>query len=541
MNEGGKSSFFTVLRLCGILLQSGASPVAVKKPKERQARDIGMIRKILKSLSGINPWHYVWIVVLAAESLTLVLNLLQSYLRWGHIPAGLIAIGVVDAFVCSLVLSALVVYLLKSANDKLAQEVSEHRLDITRLTRAKEELKGYRDRLEELVGERTREVSVLNDQLRHSQKLEAVGLLAGGIAHDFSNILTTIKGSMYIIGKRMEEGSPLLKYTDQVQTSVNKANNLAQSLLAFSRKQTFVLQPLDLNSVIEKTVKLLAQVLGEHIELQLSLVPRSTVIFADANQTEQVLLNLATNAVDAMPDGGRITIETDIILMDVSFIKKHGFGLTGEYVLLSVADTGTGIEDGIKEKIFEPFFTTKEMGRGSGLGLAVIYGIVKQHNGYISCETAPRQGTTFRIYLPAVDEAPLPDKDRDVAPVAGGTETILLAEDDPDTRKTVSEVLRLSGYAVLEAKDGKDAVNIYSKHEGGVDLALLDVRMPGMNGLEVYEAIRKVSSRTAFLFVSGYTDKIIDGQGILERGLNFVSKAAPPDEILAKVREVLDK
>jgi signal transduction histidine kinase/CheY-like chemotaxis protein len=498
-----------------------------------------MVGRIFKKLRSVNPWHYVWIVILAAESLTFALNSLQSHLRWGYQSQALIEIGVIDAFVCSLLLSALLIYLLKSSNDELAREISEHRLDIAHRKQAEEELRKYRDNLQELVEERTKEVSALNDQLRQSQKLEAVGLLAGGIAHDFNNILTTIKGSTYIIEKRLEGDSPFLKYVGQIQSSVDKANSLAQSLLAFSRKQTVLLQPRDLNRIIEETVNLLAQVLGEHVELHLSLAPGGTVVLADSNQMEQILLNLATNARHAMSERGKLTIETDIVSLDDAFIKKHGFGVAGKYVLLSISDTGMGMGEEIKEKMFEPFFTTKEMGKGSGLGLAVTYGIVKQHNGYIFCESAPQLGTTFRIYLPAVDAAPLRDKKSCVPPTPEGTETILLAEDDFDTRRTMSEVLRLSGYTVLEARNGEDAVSMYSENADRVDLALLDVRMPKMNGMEVYEAIRSAGSRTAFLFMSGYTDDIIDGEGFVERGLSFISKAAPPVKILAKIREVL--
>ena len=499
-----------------------------------------MVRQIFRKLRSINPWHFVWIVVLSAEALTFVLSALQSYIRWGYVRVPLLQIAAVDAFACSLVLSVLVVYILKSVNDKLEREIDEHRLVIDERARAEAELRRYRHHLEELVEERSREISALNDQLQQSQKLEAVGLLAGGIAHDFNNILTTIKGSMYIISKRLGEDSPLLKYSAQVQSSVNKANSLAQSLLAFSRRQTVILRPVDLNEIIEKTGKLLGQILGEHIELQLLLVAERTVVLAEGSQIEQILLNLATNSRDAMPERGKLVIETDIVFMDEEFVRKHGFGVAGKYILLVVSDTGTGMAMETREKIFEPFFTTKELGKGSGLGLAVSYGIVRQHNGYILCESVPGRGTAFRIYLPAVETAPVSIKEPDVASPSEGTETILLAEDDPDTRKTVREVLSLSGYTVLEAGDGENAVSIHSEYFDRIDLAVLDVRMPKMNGWEVYEAIKSAGGRTAFLFMSGYTDEIIDGEGIVERGLNFISKSAAPGEILSKIREVLD-
>jgi CheY-like chemotaxis protein len=376
--------------------------------------------------------------------------------------------------------------------------------------------------------------------LRESQKLEAVGLLAGGVAHDFNNILATISGSMYIIRKHLKKGSPLLKYVEQVQSSVNKANGVAQSLLTFSRKQDAILEPLDINELIKRTIKLLTNVLGEHIDTYLSLGPHKMVALANEDQIARMLLNLASNARDAMPDAGIFSIKTDIIMMDGSFVRRHGFGAAGKYVLLSVSDTGTGMGTEIKEKIFDPFFTTKEVGKGSGLGLAVVYGIVKQHKGYVSCDSIPEKGTTFRIYLPAIETEPVQYERMDPLSASEGTETILLAEDDPVIRRTLSEVLRLSGYTVIEAADGVEGVSLYSQHKGLIDLVLLDVRMPKMDGREVYETIRKVSPGTAVLFTSEYTDDIIGSGEILPKELNFISKAALPDEMLRKVREVLD-
>jgi PAS domain S-box-containing protein len=412
--------------------------------------------------------------------------------------------------------------------------------DVTERKQIERELRNYRDHLEELVEERTKEITVLNDQLRQSQKLEAVGLLAGGVAHDFNNILATIKGSTYIIQKQLEKDSPIVKYVEQVESSVNKANDIAKSLLTFSRQQTPILEPLDLNELIRKTMRLITQVLGELIKTHLSLAPHKMVALANGDQMVRVLLNLASNAKDSMNDGGTFTIKTDMLVMDDAFIKNHGFGVPGKYVLLSLSDTGIGMDEGTKERIFEPFFTTKEIGKGSGLGLAVVYGIVKQHKGYISCDTALHQGTIFRLYLPAVEKEPVQREKNKVLSTWEGTETILLAEDDDAVRRTLSQMLRLSGYTVFEAVDGEDAVSIYSRHKDLTDLVLLDVRMPKMNGREVYEAIRKAGSKTAVLFISGYTDDILKSSGILPTDFNFISKAALPYEILRKVREVLD-
>ena len=333
--------------------------------------------------------------------------------------------------------------------------------DITERKRAEIELERYRAQLEKLVEQRTKELSLLNDQLRQSQKLEAVGLLAGGIAHDFSNILSTIKGSMYLIQKNLGNNSPVMKYAEQALSSVDRATNLTQSLLAFSRKQTITLQPVDLNEIIRNASKLLSQLVGEDIELVLMLTDRNPTVIADRNQIEQVLLNLTTNARDAMPDRGKLTFQTEIIEINEVFKKEHGYGTFGQYVLLSVSDTGTGIEEGIRGNIYEPFFTTKMLGEGSGLGLAVTYGIVKQHNGYIDMESLPGKGTTFKIYIPTVEAKAVYPESRNRHTATGGRETILLAEDDADTRETMSDVLRLSGYTVIAARDGEEALRLF--------------------------------------------------------------------------------
>lgn len=407
-------------------------------------------------------------------------------------------------------------------------------LDITAQKQAQGELRKYRDHLEELVVKRTTELQVLNDQLRQSQKMEAIGLLAGGIAHDFNNILTTIKGSMHLIDRHLDKNSPLMKYVEQALSSVDKANNLSQSLLAFSRKQTIALQFVDFNEIIRNVAGLMSQLIGEHIELTMDLSDRTPVVLADVNQMEQVLVNLVTNSRDAMPGGGKLAIRTEIIRMDEVFMKERGYGTLGQYVLLTLSDTGTGMKEEVKVKIFEPFFTTKELGVGSGLGLAVTYGIVKQHNGYIDVETSIGQGTTFRIYIPLASTAVKPAKIPSEFRARGGGETILLAEDDVDTRDIMSEVLRLSGYRVIEAKDGEDAIRLFKEDGGMADLVFLDVRMPRKNSREVYEEIRKTSPQTPVLFMSGYTEDIIDDRGIIAEGLNLYRRPRRPSKCLKR-------
>lgn len=275
--------------------------------------------------------------------------------------------------------------------------------DITERKKTEEELTEYRERLEELVEERARELRVLNEQLRQSQKMEAVGILARGIAHDFSNILSTIKGIIFIMEKKLADDPALLKYLEQIVFSLKKANNLTQSLITFSTKRVLDLRPHELNELVMTMKDLVSQITGEQVELEITPASRSLTILADSMQIEQVLLNLVTNARDAMPEGGKLEIKTASSEMTKEFIKAHGFGEPGHYAVLSVSDTGVGIGEKIRANIFEPFFTTKDVGKGTGLGLAIAYGIIKKHGGYIDVHTADNKGTTFDVYLPLAD------------------------------------------------------------------------------------------------------------------------------------------
>jgi len=381
----------------------------------------------------------------------------------------------------------------------------------------------------------------LEEQLRHAQKMEAVGILAGGVAHEFNNILATIKGSAYIIEKKLSTDDNLNKYCRQITDSINKASNLAQGLLAFSRKQVIALKPHNLNEIITRIEPLVSRLLTEDIEFNTTLTAGAPTIMADRGQIEQVLINLAANARDAMPKGGRLSISTDIFEMTEAFIKERAFGVRGRYARIIVSDTGTGMAEDIRNMVFQPFFTTKELGKGTGLGLSIVYGIIKQHNGFIDLKTRVNAGTSFEIYIPLTESA-VAETTRQYQPhVSGGLETILLAEDDADTRTTMSDVLKLEGYTVLDAADGEDAIRVFLENRNRIDLALLDVRMPKKDGKEVHDEIKRLNPLVRTLFVSGYTADVIAGEEFGASGLNFISKSSTPEEILLKIREILDR
>jgi signal transduction histidine kinase/CheY-like chemotaxis protein len=382
----------------------------------------------------------------------------------------------------------------------------------------------------------------LEDQLRHAQKMEAVGRLAGGVAHDFNNILTAVIGYSSLSLMKIGKDDPIRHNMEEVIKASRRGANLTQSLLAFSRKQIIDPRPMELNSVIDRVAKLLARLIGEDIKLETKLSDADLVVVADSSQLEQVLMNLATNARDAMPDGGLLQLETGRMTLDERFIAANNYGKPGNYAVISFTDTGVGMDAKTAERIFEPFFTTKEVGRGTGLGLSMAYGIVKQHEGYINVYSAPGKGTTFRIYLPLSQAAARsPEPDESVEPTRGGAETILVAEDDAPIRKLTTALLGEFGYRVIEAVDGEDAIEKIRIHGSRIDLLLLDVIMPRKNGREVYEEAKKLVPNVKVLFTSGYTADIIQKKGIIEEGQDFISKPVSPGELLKKIRESLER
>ncbi len=385
------------------------------------------------------------------------------------------------------------------------------------------------------------QVKTLENQLRQAQKMEAVGQLAGGVAHDFNNILTAIIGYGNLLLMKMPRSDVCRTYVDNILSTAERAANLTHSLLAFSRKQIIDLKPINVHEIIHRVEKLLVRVIGEDIEFTTKLSGSNLIVLADSIQIEQILMNLATNARDAMPDGGALLLETDSIELGEDFIRAHSYGKPGSYALISVTDTGCGMEPVVKSRIFEPFFTTKEVGKGTGLGLAMVYGIVKQHNGYIHVYSEPGQGSTFKIYLPLVDSAVVNAAGPREEEVKRGSETVLLAEDDSTVRELTRSVLEDFGYTVIEAVDGEDAVNKFHESRKPVDLLVLDIVMPKKKGKEAYEEIRKVDPGIKVLFTSGYTADVVHKKKIIDSGLDFIVKPSAPTVFLKRVREVLDR
>ena len=384
--------------------------------------------------------------------------------------------------------------------------------------------------------------AALENQLRQAQKMEAIGQLAGGVAHDFNNILSAIIGYSQLMLLTMGDDDPNRLNLNQIMAASERATVLTQSLLAFSRKQPVNLSRIDLGDVVANFEKLLLRIIQESIDLKTILIGHALPIMADRGQIEQVLMNLVTNARDSIQNGGRIIIETGQVTLDQSFIEAHGFGRAGGYALLSVTDTGIGMTEDIKNKIFDPFFTTKDEGKGTGLGLSIVYGIVKKHDGYIDVYSRPGIGTTFKIYLPLLHslvETPEQTENEEV-PLKGGDETILLAEDNTSVRTLTATVLRHFGYTVIEATDGLDALAKFAENKKTIRLVVLDGIMPKMNGKEAWQAIKALSPGIRTVFMSGYAEDIFTTNCIPGSGSGFVQKPSTPTVLIRKIREVLD-
>jgi two-component system cell cycle sensor histidine kinase/response regulator CckA len=387
-----------------------------------------------------------------------------------------------------------------------------------------------------------KERASLEEQLRQSQKMEAIGSLAGGIAHDFNNLLTVIKGYSQLSSAEIKEGDPLKGNIEEIKKAADRAADLTRQLLAFSRRQIMEMRVLDLNTVLQNLDKMLHRMIGEDIELVNLLSGDLGRVKADPGQIEQVIINLAVNARDAMPKGGKLTIETANVELDEEYARAHIAIKPGHYVMLSVSDTGIGMTPKVKERIFEPFFTTKENGKGTGLGLSTVYGIVKQSGGNIWVYSEVEKGTTFKIYLPRVDE-PLEELTEGVEKkeLPEGSETIFFVEDNEEVRKLGRRILEKQGYHVLEASQGKEALQMCEGHKGPIQLMVTDVVMPGMDGRELANRLMSVHPETKVLYMSGYTDNAITHHGILEKGMHYIPKPFTVEGLLNKVREVLYK
>src|SRR5881409_1046993 len=380
----------------------------------------------------------------------------------------------------------------------------------------------------------------LEEQFRQSQKMEAVGQLAGGIAHDFNNLLTAILGNTQLLLRELPPGDAKRGDVEEIRKASERAASLTRQLLAYSRRQMLQPEVLDLNGVVAEMDRMLRRLIGEHIALVTVLAPELGRVRADPNQLEQVIVNLAVNARDAMPDGGKLTIETANIELDATFAQTHLGSVAGSYAMLAVTDTGAGMDASVRAHLFEPFFTTKEVGKGTGLGLATVYGIVKQSDGYISVYSEVGRGTSFKIYLPRIDTpAPIqasPPKDRPDR----GTETILVVEDEPAVLSLSRRALEAQGYVVLAASDASDAMRVVERHGGTIHLLLTDVVMPGLSGRELADRLAAQRPGIRVLYMSGYPGDAVVQHGTLPSGSAFLQKPFSPYGLARKVRDVLD-
>jgi PAS domain S-box-containing protein len=380
----------------------------------------------------------------------------------------------------------------------------------------------------------------LEGQLLHSQKMEAVGRLAGGVAHDFNNLLSIIVGHGFLIQSSTPDGNPIRNAADEIMQAAERASTLTRQLLAFSRKQVLRPEVLDLNEVLAGLGKMVPRLIGEDIDVLVVPCPELQRVKADPGQLEQVIMNLVVNARDAMPDGGKLTIETANVHFEEEASLRH-LVPGGDYVMLAVSDTGHGMDAATRSRIFEPFFTTKEAGKGTGLGLATVHGIVNQSNGHIWVYSEPGQGTTFKIYFPATADKPIQRQPVKPVPTLCGRETLLLAEDEAGLRELLTHILRDRGYDVLAACDGVEALQLAREHRGPIDLLLTDVVMPRMRGQVLAEELSRLYPAMAIIYMSGYTDNALTHQDSMPKGSAFLPKPFTPDVLLRRIQEVLSE
>ena len=385
------------------------------------------------------------------------------------------------------------------------------------------------------IGER----KSLENQLRQAQKMEAIGQLAGGIAHDFNNLLTVIHGYAELLLPTMSTSDQRRADLDEIIKAAESATGLTRQLLAFSRKQVLQLTPLDVNNLVSHTSKMLRRLIGEDIELVTKLAQRLGPVLADAGQLEQILMNLAVNARDAMPQGGRLSIETANVDLDDSYPTQHVAVKPGPYVMLAVTDSGTGMDEETRSRIFEPFFTTKPRGRGTGLGLATVYGIVEQSGGHVWVYSEPGRGASFKVYLPRVEGAVVGDPVgcAEVAPV--GCETILLVEDERALRALSRVLLKRAGYRVLEAADPMEGEAVFRAHKDAIDLLVTDVIMPGASGPALFARLYEIKPSLKVLYMSGYPDDAVVHHADRSSGVMFLQKPFTAYGLMCKVREAL--
>jgi CheY-like chemotaxis protein/two-component sensor histidine kinase len=369
--------------------------------------------------------------------------------------------------------------------------------------------------------------------------MEAIGQLAGGVAHDFNNILAVIISIGYLLELQLKGNTAATEYVSEIMNAADKAATLTQSLLAFSRKQQINPQPMDLNAAIQNAERILARTIGEDIQLILQLTEQNTTLNADSSQMTQILINLATNARDAMPKGGALTIRTEHALIDEAFVEMQGYGGIGDYVLMTVTDSGKGMDSATRHRAFEPFFTTKEVGKGTGLGLSMVYGIVEQHGGFIKVYSERGTGTAFKVYLPALEGKAEEKQSNEHFKPEGATETILLVEDDTNLRLAMTKLLERFGYTVIEAVDGNDAITNFIANRDKIQLVLMDVIMPNKGGGDAYQELKIIKPEIKIILMSGYAGDFLSEKLRMEADVHFISKPVLPKHLFEIIKTVL--